>query len=137
MRKLPVSLDDLRKALTATRQDTAYFLDLKTGEVLAILESQEDDLAEMEAHPHRYLSVPPEDPGDVCADMEEFAEGIEDSVLRGVLERALAGAQPFNDFREALSDREAEREAWKAMWLERGMVRAKAWLEAQGIEPAG
>lgn len=135
MRKLPVSLDELSKALTATRQDTSYFLDQQTGEVVAILDSLESELAEVEAHPDRYLSVFPEDPQDAAADMEEFAEGLEQGVLRGRLERALEGAHPFQDFGEVLSDHPAEKERWKQMWIERGRARARAWLEAHGIEP--
>ena len=135
MRKLPVSLDELSKALTATRQDMSYFLDQRSGEVLAILDSLEEELAEIEAHPDRYLPIFPEDPQDAAADMEEFSEGLEKGVLRGRLERALEGAHPFQDFSEVLTDRPEEKERWKEMWIERGRARARAWLEAQGIEP--
>jgi len=143
MTKVPVNLDALCAALGDPRHDTTHYVDLRTGQILSIVESStegedpEPEVAEVEAHPGRYLVVPPEDSQDRFHDMEEFVEGLAEGALRTSLEKILLKSNPFREFNETVHASPQERQGWKTLRRDRIRKRAVAWLEEQGIEPAG
>ena len=140
MAKVPVNLEALCSALADAHHNTTHYLDLRTGQILSIIESStegddpEPEVAEVEAHPGRYLVLPPEDSQDRFRDMESFVEGMAEGPLRSALENTLLRHNPFREFNEAVGAHPAEKLRWRELRRERIRGRALLWLSEQGIE---
>jgi hypothetical protein len=64
--------------------------------------------------------------------MVDFAESRQDRRLVGMLQVAIDGPGAFRRFKNVLSDRPEDREAWFAFSEDRRRGRARAWLADAG-----
>jgi hypothetical protein len=67
--------------------------------------------------------------------MARFAESIDDSQLRELLDLALRGRGAFRRFKDVLAHYPRERERWFRFREERLQEAMHEWLEDNGIEP--
>ncbi len=136
-RNLKIDIDDLIFAMQ--NHDTWFdqYLDLKTGKIIADdEESYEDPEEEFDKNdPDRYLSIEPYPSNEGFRMMEEFIEGVENLKARENLFKAISGARPFRNFRDALLEYPEIRDAWYKFEEERMKQYALEWLRDNDIEP--
>ncbi len=152
MKRLPINIDEIAEAMDMTFDESAYYLDLETGQLLPIpsepfdddedsswLSDEEKDLLsiarEIDAGSDRYARVPDVDASEGYEDMERFTCTVTDPKLREHLEIALDGRGAFRRFKNVLADHPEERERWFAFKNERMAERAREWLTEIGVEP--
>lgn len=139
-RKVQIDMDGLMQAFEDHDYDNTFYLDLESGEVLAVRESdfQEDVLppvaAEVESHPQRYFAIPPLDPDDILEDMAAYIgeEGGEDMLER--FDRAVDEGLAGNTVEEFLAENPEIREGWPSFHRERLEARIREWLLSRGVE---
>lgn len=141
-KRVPVDWDELEMALTASADEWACYLDMRTGEVQMVpvdrfvadgdWPTEEEIDAGLEAG--RLIHVEPLGSRGEYGWMEEFAETVGDERLRRRLEAALRGRGVFRRFKEVLLDFPRERERWFAFRDERVRAAARGWLAERGIE---
>jgi hypothetical protein len=119
-----VDLDQLGEALVDQGNEFHYYVDPRTGEVIAGLDEngepeELDDCVPVEPQPPRARYL----------DMVDFAARVEDRRVAERLERALEGKGAFRRFRMEM-DRSGEQlvEPWKAFRARRSERRAVEWL---------
>lgn len=115
-----------------------YYLDLETGEVLAISESEPqldgEILRRIEEDPDRYEPIPSISSREAYGHMDDFIHTVSEGALRDQLSRAIQGSGVFRRFKDILSENPEEQIKWydfKDKILKREAVE---WLEALGIE---
>jgi len=119
--------------------ESAWYLDRKTGDLILLSEGVEDDDLPApredieEDETGRYLLVEPEDSRDGYRDMQTFIASVADSQLRELLEVAISGKGAFRRFKDVLARAPGERERWFAFSGERQRERARVWLASEGI----
>ena len=157
-RKLKIELEELITAMEDARRDyNEYFLDRKTGEVVAVpeellraaqyedWEERKQDLPEWEhalakvvegivlGEDPRWIRVPSVPTHEVYELMVEFAESVEDRHLGELLEVALDGPGAFRRFKDVLARYPDQLDRWyafKRSYFEREIA---DWLESLGI----
>jgi hypothetical protein len=135
-----VNLDDLAFALEDHAPGHAWYLDLRTGEILSLFEDMdEDDLPEsaeeIEESEH-FIFIDPLPSHEGWNDMADFAATVAEAGFRERLGDAIAGKGAFGRFKHVLHDRPAERERWFAFQRERLHERAREWLRQHGVDAA-
>lgn len=89
---------------------------------------------EVRANPQRYQWIPQVSAHEVYDLMVEFAESVQDPVLRKMLSVALNGRGAFRRFKDALLEFPEERQRWFAMKDAFFEEQIREWLESIGIE---
>ncbi|OGD15859.1 hypothetical protein A2V47_07860 [Candidatus Atribacteria bacterium RBG_19FT_COMBO_35_14] len=159
MIKLKVDLEMIASAMDdVARVDMDYYLDKETGEVIFLLEEisryveEEDENLRKELldwqkkdikvaqdilfkNPDRYIYIPEGSPCNGYDLMVEFAETIEDDLLREKLHIALDGKGAFRRFKNVIADYPDYREKWFRFRDERINKKVIEWLNSMGIEP--
>ena len=152
MKKLPIHIQEIAEAMDMTFDESAYYLDRETGQLLLIpselfygdedsswLSDWEKKLQpiarEIDAGSERYALVPDVDPSEGYDDMARFTRTVTDPKLLGHLEIALDGQGAFRRFKNVLANHPPERERWFAFKNERMAERARDWLSEIGVEP--
>ena len=159
MIKLKVDLEMIASAMDdIARVDMNYYLDKETGEVIFLLEEisryveEEDENLRKELldwqkkdikvaqdilfkNPDRYIYIPEGSPCNGYDLMVEFAETIEDDLLREKLHIALDGKGAFRRFKNVIADYPDYREKWFRFRDERINKKVIEWLNSMGIEP--
>ena len=159
MIKLKVDLEMIASAMDdIARVDMNYYLDKETGEVIFLLEEvsryveEEDENLRKELldwqkkdikvaqdilfkNPDRYIYIPEGSPCNGYDLMVEFAETIEDDLLRDKLNIALDGKGAFRRFKNVIADYPDYREKWFRFKDERINKKVIEWLNSMGIEP--
>ena len=159
MIKLKVDLEMIASAMDdIARVDMNYYLDKETGEVIFLLEEvsryveEEDENLRKELldwqkkdikvaqdilfkNPDRYIYIPEGSPCNGYDLMVEFAEKIEDDLLRNKLNIALDGKGAFRRFKNVIADYPDYREKWFRFKDERINKKVIEWLNSMGIEP--
>ncbi len=114
-----------------------WFLDLRSGDVLPLLEEEhlDDDIEqeEMEENPEVFLQVETLPSRDGFAMMDSFVEELPEGEAKRALARALRMPKPFRSFKDTLLDFPEDREAWfkfQTACLHRAAV---AFLEANSV----
>jgi Uncharacterised protein family (UPF0158) len=136
---IPIDLQDLCIALESHFDDSAWYLDRQTGDLILLSEDVDDDdlpapredIEEDESG--RFLLVEPQDSREGYRDMDSFIASIADPHLRGLLEVAISGKGAFRRFKDVLARAPGERERWFAYSGERQRERAREWLASEGI----
>jgi len=161
MKKLKVDLEMIANAMEdVARMDMDYYLDKETGEVIITSEEifgyaeEEDedklreDLSDWQKediklakeilfnNPERYICIPERPSYEGYNLMVEFAEKVEDELLREKLSIALDGKGAFRRFKNVIADYPDYREKWFKFKDERSNKKVIEWLNSIGIEPA-
>jgi len=132
MGKVSVNVGDLIEAFDTHFDETAYYLDLKTGEILFVSEYDNiDNLKEKIENDStgRYVYIKQISSPEGYRQMEDFIDMITDKNLQEKLEIAISGKGAFLRFKDVLISCPEERQRWfdfheKAM---RGY--ANEWVE--------
>jgi hypothetical protein len=147
-RKLKTNWMELDAAFQSGSWEMRNYLDVETGEVVAVtdevagyLEEPPDyelpdwmhemlKMAEQveEGYGTRYIRIPEEDSHAAYRDMERFISTVQGDRLRDQLWQAIQG-------RDVLYDHPAERERWFAFKDRCIYDRISRWLDSEGIEP--
>jgi len=134
MRRLQIKRFELEAAFATNAPEARQYLDLQTGNVLAVSDEIED-VTRIESNPERFLLVAPLQSGDSFADRVAFTEAVADETLRTQLQRVLHGRGAFRRFRETLHGAFREQKPWEAYRQERLLARMTEWLSQHDIEP--
>ena len=158
MIKLKVDLEMVVNAMEdVVRVDMEYYLDKETGEVIflpvevsryvegedenlrgELLDWQKKDIKVAQdilfINPDRYINIPEGAPCNGYDLMVEFAETIEDELLREKLSIALDGRGAFRRFKNVIADYPDYREKWFIFRDERINKKVIEWLNSMGIE---
>ena len=159
MKKLKVDLEMVANAMEdVARVDMEYYLDKETGEVIflpveisryveeedenlrgKLLDWQKKDIKVAQdilfINPDRYINIPEGAPCNGYDLMVEFAETIEDELLREKLSIALDERGAFRRFKNVIADYPDYREKWFKFRDERINKKVTGWLKSIGIEP--
>ena len=159
MIKLKVDLEMIASAMDdVARVDMDYYLDKETGEVIFLLveisryveevdENSRKELLDWQkkdikvaqdilfTNPDRYINITEGAPCNGYDLMVEFAETIEDELLREKLSIALDGQGAFRRFKNVIADYPDYREKWFKFRGERINKKVIEWLNSVGIEP--
>ncbi|MFH1278513.1 MAG: UPF0158 family protein [Candidatus Eisenbacteria bacterium] len=118
-RHVRVRYDQIRRAYDQGSAEARYFLDVETGETIAVFVelierggNQEDARRIASGVNVRYFLVPHKASRDGYAEMEDFIGTVEDRHLRTSLLEALEGKSPFRRFRDILVSYPPEEERW-------------------------
>lgn len=82
----------------------------------------------------RFLIVPAMKTGAAFADMEEFAETVQDEHVHSLLAMALDGPGAFRRFKDVLLNYPDERQRWFDFRDARMRQRVEEWLREKGVE---
>ena len=160
MKKLKADMEMIANAMEdVTRMDMDYYLDKETGEVIITSEEtfryaeeeEEDKIREglpdwqkediklakdiLFKNPDRYICIPERPSYEGYNLMVEFAEKVEDELLREKLSIALDGKGAFRRFKNVIADYPDYREKWFKFRDERLNKKVIEWLNSIGIEP--
>jgi hypothetical protein len=115
MRVIAVRWTELETAVERNAPDTESFIDIRTGEVLTLIESA-PNVAELRsrvmAGGDAFLRVEPASSREQYKWMERFVVGVTDPVLRERLIISIDGKGAFRRFKDALLNYPVERERW-------------------------
>ena len=147
-RRVPIDWLDLEMAFETRLDDSASYLDLRTGKVHFVPTSSFDedtagdgeDILSEEAVDAGLaegwlLHVEPLESHEEYDWMVQFAGSVEESRLRELLEVALDGRGAFRRFKDVLARWPQERERWHAFRDECARNAMLEWLAAHEIEP--
>jgi hypothetical protein len=145
MRELQVDMDEILDALESGENDPVDFLlDLETGKVETRFRNDLlDDIGEEEGeldspwleHPERYEEIPKISSHEEYSWMCEFADSIDESDIRQMLDLALQGKGAFARFRDVVFRYPDLKTRWFAMKREALLKEALLWFESLEIEP--
>jgi hypothetical protein len=133
-RGVPVDWEALEDAFENNAPEVHSYLQLKTGEVLRVV----DGIADPEMHSRiasdsEYMRVEPVSSREQYRWMERFIPLVEETDLRQKLLGAIDGKGAFRRFKDVLMGHVQERERWFAFRSERLRVFMEAWLEAHAL----
>lgn len=131
-----IDREGLQVAFLDDSQRMAYFLELRTGEVIEVLAADTASVEHHLASPTHWRRVPCRTEESEADDRETFAHGVERAELRARLLTALHQSDPGTAFRRVLAgDRSTER-AWYNFKNDRANEVIEAWLaEVGSLEP--
>jgi hypothetical protein len=135
-RDVPVDWEALEDAFENNAPEVHSYLQLKTGEVLRVV----DGIADPEMHSRiasdaEYMRVEPVSSREQYRWMERFIPLVEEPDLRQKLIGAIDGKGAFRRFKDVLMGHVQERERWFAFRSERLRVFMEAWLSAHALHP--
>ena len=95
-KSLKVDLGEVCSAMEDSSWEHAYYLDVKTGEILFLLENGNDEETEklrgrFEGEVDRYQRIPRVESHKGYEDMQDFIATLKDEHLAGLLEVAITG----------------------------------------------
>lgn len=117
--------------------DTAYYLDLDTGNVKIVQQDLYDlrDLTdEIERDRERFLYVPKPKPDELKQDLRDFVETVTDQQLSRVLPMALESPNQLFALKSILSKTPSELVRWEEFRQSRIRIRIKQWMSANFID---
>jgi hypothetical protein len=130
--RIIIDLDALIVALESHEAETEWVLDLRTGEVIPVINPAitGDTTAqdELERDPERYLYIEPIPSREAFGIMESFAGDLPPGEARNLLLSALERRHPFREFKSALLAFPALRTQWFEYHDERMRSVAEGWL---------
>lgn len=137
MRPLTTDMHRLEYALDH-RDTSEHYLDLETGQILAVLPGQPTPGAEekYDVQDDRYLHIEPLELAQHLAMREAFLFTQHDPHAHAVLASALGGRKPLRTFDFKLEDFPAVRQAWLRYQEVQLREYATTWLRENGLEPA-
>ncbi|MGG2399182.1 UPF0158 family protein [Pseudomonas sp. SH1-B] len=137
MRTFTLDIDALAQLINA-REQLEHWLDMDSGEVLALSPEEHDreQRQQIELAPERYSQIPNLDVPQRLALRESFLFTLDDPHAHPLLSAALTGRKPLRAFDYEIDAFSTVREQWQA--YERKQLREYAlnWLYELGLEPA-
>lgn len=127
-----INIDTLHIALVWRDPESAYRLDLRTGEIFLHLPKNnpaEDE--KIEADPERYLTIHPIDPRHSYQAVADFVEFLPGDALRDELRKIILGKGAFRRFKDFIAQHPAEKELWLVFKEQREMAHVEQWLAAR------
>ena len=136
LRSLPVDLEELASLREGDPLRCGGRIDLRSGECWPqSMECDEDDGDQDDED--RWLHVAHEGSREGYRDMEVFIATMEDPANIDRLQIAITGTGAFRRFKDVLSRWPQELQRYYQLSNERQRGRARAWLAAEGLRPAG
>ena len=137
MRKIPIHWDDLESSFERNTPDTEGFLDLTTGQVVAIAAGEPEALslkAMVASNIANYLRIDPASSREQYRWMERFVTSVVDETLRERLMISIDGKGAFRRFKDVLVAYPTERERWFTYRSELLHWHMRNWLLEHEIE---
>jgi hypothetical protein len=140
-RQVELDWDGLMRALLWPAPGAEAYLDVLTGEIVALVDGWSDDHAFSEQElaeglaTGRLLAIEPLPREMERGFMRTFAAGLPDGWARDALQEALGSAAPMRGFGEALGRFPRERLEWLSCHERHLLASVAAWLETNSIEP--
>lgn len=160
MKKLKVDIDEIALAMEAGDpiEETVWYLDTETGEVINVFEYVIRDLKEgneeaIEDYPDwmedmveqakalmdddkgRFVDIPKISSDEAYRVMEDFILSIEDKNIRNKLSAAIRGRGAFRRFKDTISEWPDLEKDWYKFKDESVRREVLDWFESIGIEP--
>lgn len=142
MNAVAVRWTELETAVERNSPDTESFLDVRTGEVITLIESApsvQELRAKVMSGGDAFLRVEPASSREQYKWMERFVSGVTDPLLRERLLISIDGKGAFRRFKDALLNYPAERERWFSYRSELLHWHIQEWFRRDNIatkEPA-
>ncbi len=135
MREVEIIWEDLVDAFENTDPDLVYFLDRETGEVFSVPVDYEDESfwEEIREHGDHFLEIPGFNYEQERYLLHTFIKGVENAMLRDILERSFVGKRPFGRLEDILAFYPDEMERLQALKEELTNDRVRRWLEEHDI----
>ncbi len=157
MKRLKVDAEDIALCMEHQRDETDFYLDMETGETVAIpgevaRAAEEDELdedlpawerdlipqaKEISDGSSRYVEIPVRTSHEGYDLMAEFARQVTNRKVQTRLLDALNGRGAFRRFKDTLIQYPEVREQWFKFKADREKEEVREWLESIGIEMEG
>ena len=141
-RKLAVEMVEILDAMTRANEDPfEYWLDLTEGRVVVLGDELVDGVdygpiaRAMEEEPDRYAEIPRFEAREEYGLMCRFAEQVDESDIREMLDLALRGKGAFGRFRDVVFRYPDLQAGWFALRQEALLEAVRVWFAELGIEP--
>lgn len=116
--------------------ETHSYLDLKTGQVVTIVDSRPEDDEKrqlMRGTEGRFVHLDPASSREQYRWMERFVQSVTDDALRERLILAIDGKGAFRRFKDVLLSYPVERDRWFTYRANLLRIYINGWLEAQDV----
>lgn len=126
----------LETAFEHNAPETHSYLDLRTGQVVTIVDSRpedEDKRALIRRSEGRFVHLDPASSREQYRWMERFVQSVEDPTLRERLILAIDGKGAFRRFKDVLLSYPVERDRWFTYRANLLHIYINIWLEQQDI----
>jgi len=127
----------LETAFEHNAPETHSYLDLKTGQVLTIVDSRPEDEEKrllIRKGDGRFVHLDPASSREQYRWMERFVQSVEDPTLRERLILAIDGKGAFRRFKDVLLSYPVERDRWFSYRANLLHIYINGWLETQDME---
>jgi len=135
---MKIDIQELAVALEDNNAEVSYYFDRETGEVIPIMnnfgmDDPDEEQAEIEDNPDRYILIEPIDSRTGYRIMEDFVMDLPDGPAKELLDRALSWKKPFSNFKSALHEFPELKEPWFKHHDARLREIVSQWLAANEI----
>lgn len=141
MKKIKANLQDLIDAFGSCSFEQEYYLDIRTGEVILLIDEKltgEDESEIREkikaGYNKRYFRFPDASSREGYQDMAAFTEELKDEDLKEKLQIALDGKGAFRRFKDVVLRYPEKREEWFKFKDNRIKERLMEWMKENGLE---
>lgn len=138
MDKTQIDLDELVFALEWHSDETASYLDVETGQIVAVSDLLGDEGGqsqdEIEENPGRYRYIEPIDSHESYRMMARFVDSLPEGEAQKVLAKSLQRRSPFRNFKDDLYDFPDVQNQWYKFHNEQLVRMAREWVEAEEID---
>jgi len=137
-----VDLNELCKAMGNCSRKQNYYLALKTGDIMLVSDSNNDQettklIDKIKENPDRYEPIPKTGSRQTYEDMEYFIATIKDPHIAEEFYTAIDSRGAFRHFQKLLESYPNEKKSWLRFKSGRLKKRASEWLEDTGITVPG
>jgi len=137
MPPITVNWSDLEIAFERNSPNQESFLDLETGDLLAIIDGEPDAAArrtKVAQNPNRFVRIDPASSREQYRWMERFVASVAEPTLRERLLIAIDGKGAFRRFKDVLLAFPAERERWFTYRSDLLHFHMQTWMDHAKIE---
>ncbi|MEW6042091.1 MAG: UPF0158 family protein, partial [Elusimicrobiota bacterium] len=135
-KKIAVDLDEICGVMENNSMEIGYYLDLETGEVIAVSDFNNDEGVsdKIDEEPDRYEAIPTIPSEEAYRYMEDFIYTVKDEKLKDELNRAINEKGAFRRFKDILSQNPEEQIRWYDFHDKIVKQKAAEWLKSIGIK---
>lgn len=138
MDKTQIDLGEFVFALEWQSDETASYLDVETGQIVAVSDLFDDEgrqsQDEIEENPERYRYIEPIDSNESFRMMARFVDSLPEGEAQRLLAKSLQRRSPFRNFKDDLYEFPDVQNQWYKFHNEQLVQMAKEWLEAEEID---
>jgi hypothetical protein len=130
-----IAWNELMDAFASGAGDRVYFLDRFTGEIFFVPVAVEDNelWRQVDTNRDRFLEIPRFDYSNERSILSGFANSIQDTDLKCLMNNSLAGRKPYGNINDILDFFPDEQERLLEMKDEFVTSRVKIWLEEHNL----